>query len=595
MRRRLALVGFCALAALALGAGPAQAERALISTNAVKTNPVPPGPGEIEDACGVALGGGDIYVSDYYHRRVDVFKSNGEYETQIALPGGPFTGIGSNSLDAVCGLATGPGGALYANYWHRSVTRLAPSELSFDSHESTGVAVDQSTGRVYVDDRTYVAVYEPSGAPVALGGEPLRIGLGPLGESTLGDAYGLAVSGGRVYVADAAANLVKVYEPAGDPLDPVATIAGPPGGFRSLVDASLAIDSTNGHLLVIDDLQPGFVHPEAAVEEFDSSGAFLGRVGKVIDGEPSGLALSGGDLYVTSGNDEEARVLEFGPYMTSVPAGSGAGGGAGAGGPAPAPQQGSAASPPTPTPAASHGPKAHASELVQRGHVRVALRAAFAPHALPRTGTAPIRVSVGAQISSTDGGEAPQLRRMTIALNREGRFDPTGLPLCRLREIEPATTRGALEACRGALIGEGRFEAKVHLGRQSPFPQAGKLYAFNARLHGRPAILAHVYGTKPVPTSYTLPFEVGRAKGTFGIVLRASLPQVTGDSGFITGLSLRLGRSFSFRGHRHSYLSAGCPAPKGFPGALFAFARAKLSFAGGKSVASTLTRSCRVR
>ena len=29
----------------------------------------------------------------------------------------------------------------------------------------------------------------------------------------------------------------------------------------------------------------------------------------------------------------------------------------------------------------------------------------------------------------------------------------------------------------------------------------GKLYAFNGRWHGRPAILAHVYGTKPVPTS----------------------------------------------------------------------------------------------
>jgi hypothetical protein len=70
---------------------------------------------------------------------------------------------------------------------------------------------------------------------------------------------------------------------------------------------------------------------------------------------------------------------------------------------------------------------------------------------------------------------------------------------------------------------------------------------------------------------------------------------VTGDSGFITGLSLKLGRSFTYRGSRHSYLSAGCPAPKGFPGALFPFAKAKLAFTGGKSLSSTLRRSCRAR
>ena len=212
--------------------------------------------------------------------------------------------------------------------------------------------------------------------------------------------------------------------------------------------------------------------------------------------------------------------------------------------------------------------EAHASELVQHGQVRVALDASFAPTRLPRHGTAPIRLSVGARISSTEKNAGPpRLRRLTIAVNREGRFDPTGLPVCRLREIEPATTANALKACRGALVGEGRFAAAVGISHQSPFPQAGKLYAFNARLHGRPAILAHVYGADPVPTSYTLPFEIGKAKGAFGLLLRASLP--SGESGHITRLSLDLGRSFAYRGRRRSYLSAGCPAPRGFPGALF--------------------------
>jgi hypothetical protein len=240
-------------------------------------------------------------------------------------------------------------------------------------------------------------------------------------------------------------------------------------------------------------------------------------------------------------------------------------------------------------------PSASASETVQHGHLRVAFQADFAPHALPRKGSAPVRVSVGAKISSTNGRESPQLRRVTIAINREGRFDPTGLPVCHLSDIEPATTANALAACRDSLVGQGHFEANVGLGRQSPFPSEGKIFAFNGRLHGRPAILAHVYGADPVPTSYTLPFEVGQTGGTFGLILRASLPQVTGDAANITGLSLDLGRSFTYRGKQHSYLSAGCPALKGFPGALFPFAKAKLAFAGGKGIATTLTRSCKVR
>jgi hypothetical protein len=91
------------------------------------------------------------------------------------------------------------------------------------------------------------------------------------------------------------------------------------------------------------------------------------------------------------------------------------------------------------------------------------------------------------------------------------------------------------------------------------------MLAFNGSYKGRPAILAHVYGTEPVPTSFTLPFVISRAKGT------------------------------SYKGKRRSHASAGCPAPKGFPGATFPFAKASYSFAGGRTLSSTLTRSCRAR
>jgi len=298
--RRLLLVGLC-LTGLAGGtAASAQAERPLITKEAVKTEKVP---GGIEGACGVAVTPGTIYVSDYYHHGIDVFSSGGEYLSR--MPGNP--------IDGPCQLATSASGALYANDWHEGVSRMLPSVLNFDSENSTGVAVDQATGNIYVNDRTYVAVYEPSGAAVLDEGQPLRIGLG-----SLGDAYGLAVAGGKVYVPDAADDTVKVYEPAIDPVIPAAAIDGtatPQGRFVSLVDAAVAIDPTNGHLVVLDNLQPGFEFPQAGIEEFDSSGNFLGQVAqKVIDGEPGGLAFDGSTLYVTNGNSEEAALFKFGAY-----------------------------------------------------------------------------------------------------------------------------------------------------------------------------------------------------------------------------------------------------------------------------------------
>ncbi len=576
------------LSALAIALAPApfaQAERALLSSPELETKEVPGG--QIEGACGVAVSGGLIYVSNYYQHDIDTFSLNsGAYQSRLA----------GNPLDGPCALATSAGGALYAADWHGAVSRLLPSTLGFGSPKSnsTGVAVDPASGNVYVDERTRVAVYEPSGAAVLDGeGEPLLIGSG-----SLGDAYGVAVFAGRVYVPDAADATVKVYESTVDPVDPVRVVDGaatPGGGFHSLVDATVAIDPSNEHMLVVDNPQPGFEHPEAAIYEFGVAGEFLGRLGeRIIDGEPSGLAFAGGRLYATSGNDEEADVAVFGPYVATsslaaalapvppaaVPLAAGAG----------AASRGSGA-----PRAAGKGPSASTSEVVQRGNLRVSFDGRLSPHALPRRKTAPVRVAVAAKIASTDRSTPPQLRRISIAINRFGHFTPRGLPICELREIQPSTTANALAACRASLVGEGRFSAKVLLNQQAPFPAKGKVYAFNGRLHGKPAILAHVYGTDPVPTSFTLPFAIEPSKGTFGTTLRAALPSVTGSSAYITGLSLNLGRSFTYRGKRRSYLSASCPAPQGFPGAVFSFAKATFGFQGAHTLSSTLTRSCGVR
>jgi hypothetical protein len=235
------------------------------------------------------------------------------------------------------------------------------------------------------------------------------------------------------------------------------------------------------------------------------------------------------------------------------------------------------------------------AEATQRGNLRVSVDGEFNPSSLPRQGGAPVAVTVGGHITTTDKSALPQLRRLTIAINRHGRLDPRGLPVCHLADIQPASTAEALRACRGSRVGEGSFSANVAIPTQAPFPSRGKVIAFNGRRHGKPVILAHVYGVKPIPTSFTLPFKIERSKGPFATTLVASLSQTTGEWGFVTGIVMTLKRQFIYRGKSRDYLSAGCPAPEGFPGAVFPLVKASFEFGGTPSLSSTVVRSCKVR
>src|SRR5262245_2046669 len=160
-----------------------------------------------------------------------------------------------------------------------------------------------------------------------------------------------------------------------------------------------------------------------------------------------------------------------------------------------------------------------AAVITQKGGVRVSVEGRLTPSRLPRHGSAPVAFSVAGQIASKSPSGPPQLRTITVAINAHGHLSTAGLPLCRLGHISPSNHREALAECGEALVGEGRFSANVKIPTQSPFPSEGKVLAFNGRLRGRPAIFAHIYGRKPVPTSYVMPFLIKRSRGTYGTVL----------------------------------------------------------------------------
>jgi hypothetical protein len=234
--------------------------------------------------------------------------------------------------------------------------------------------------------------------------------------------------------------------------------------------------------------------------------------------------------------------------------------------------------------------------LTQKGNVIVTFNGGISPRALPRTGVAPVAVSIDSAFRSSDGADPPpQLQTISIGINRGGRIFDRGLSTCSVRTIQPATIAAARRICGGAIVGTGHVQVRVHLTNQEPFTFTGPLLVFNAeRSAGQRRLLAQVYGRKP-PSAFVLTFRILEKQGTFGTVIKTTLPKPARKWAYVTRFVMKLQRTYAYRGQRHSYISAGCAAPDGFPGAVYPFAHANFGFAGGKQVESTLVRDCTVR
>lgn len=235
-------------------------------------------------------------------------------------------------------------------------------------------------------------------------------------------------------------------------------------------------------------------------------------------------------------------------------------------------------------------------ELVQKGDVIVSFKGKVAPHSLPRDTLAPVSLQVEGAIKTEDGSPPPRLRQFSVALNSNGKIFTKGLPTCRPGQLVQTSTEEAMRNCGPALVGRGHFEAHVSFPTVAPFPATGVLLAFNGKVQGKPAMIMHVYGSKPVQTTFVLPLRIARGrKGTFGTILSAKFPSIAAESGYVTGVKFTIGRTYFYKGKKRSYLSASCAAPDGLPGAIFPFARGTFQFVNGQKLATTLTRDCLVR
>jgi hypothetical protein len=235
------------------------------------------------------------------------------------------------------------------------------------------------------------------------------------------------------------------------------------------------------------------------------------------------------------------------------------------------------------------------AERSQRGNLIVSLDGGITPKALPRDHAAPVAVHLLGGVTTSDGSPIPRVNWIKLELAWRGRLLTQGLPVCPQVRLRSTDSRQAMEACGGSLVGRGHLYAQIFVPNQEPFGVHANLLAFNGKTKAKhPAVLVHAYTSDP-PVSFIIPFTVHHNKGAFRTVLVTTIRRSVGPWPHVANFEIDVARSFSWHGHRRSYLNASCPVPPQFTAGFLSFARATYTFAGGDQLTTETVRSCRAR
>jgi hypothetical protein len=232
-----------------------------------------------------------------------------------------------------------------------------------------------------------------------------------------------------------------------------------------------------------------------------------------------------------------------------------------------------------------------ASAIRLRGDdILVVADGGFKPKTLPRDHDAPITLHGGGRISTISGALPPVLSRIDIEYDKHGHVETRGLPICVYRKLVATDVAAARRNCHGSIVGKGRGSAVVKFPDQAPIHAGTPITIFNGpRKHGNPTVYAHGYLEVGGPTTFIVPVEIQRIhKGTYGYRTVAEIPKIAGGYGIPISGSLKIGRKWTYRGKRLSYINARCQT-----GHLQA--RGSFDFKDGTHLSGTFAKLCKVR
>lgn len=183
---------------------------------------------------------------------------------------------------------------------------------------------------------------------------------------------------------------------------------------------------------------------------------------------------------------------------------------------------------------------ASASGLLGSG-VNVDVDLSAAPIGKPSGGKSPLALSGSVKGTELDGHG---LRAVQLTLDRRLTVTTKGLGTCTVAEVTGKYPAQARKLCGDALIGSGSQALTLQYPDSPPAYLHGSMLIFNAGRETKPKIVAYVVyeSENAAEGKQTQPFEF--AAGSFG--------------GTLTEITFRIGKTWTYKGTRYSYLSGSC-------------------------------------
>ena len=199
--------------------------------------------------------------------------------------------------------------------------------------------------------------------------------------------------------------------------------------------------------------------------------------------------------------------------------------------------------------------------VIRAGNLFLRDNGGIFPSKLPRHSQTPISARIDAAIGTVDGTHPPAVKTLNIDFDKSIEVNARGLPICREGQLVARSTADAKKACPDAIVGSGEAEVEVAFPEQEPIDAKGPIFLFNGGVHGGTTLLfVHTYVDVPAPTAVIATVKITRIhRGHYGIHTVSQIPAIAGGAGSVIRFKLSIGRKFTYKGKKESYLTASCP------------------------------------
>jgi hypothetical protein len=202
--------------------------------------------------------------------------------------------------------------------------------------------------------------------------------------------------------------------------------------------------------------------------------------------------------------------------------------------------------------------------IVRAGNLELTFNGGFTPKALSKTELTPISALFEGKIKTIDGSHPPALKEVVIEADKNTGIDVKGYPTCTSAKLQSQDSTHARGICGDSILGEGTTDLEIQFPEQPPIPVHSPLTLFNGGEQGGVITLfVHAYITVPTPAAIVTTVKVSKiSNGRYGLKSIASVPKIAGGSGSVTAFSLNVGKQFTYKGKKVSFISAKCPDGK---------------------------------